>query len=264
MSPIKSDDQWRKLGKDDPYFGVVSMDKFRGRSLSADLLDEFFKSGDDHAAWVFQMLSEMLGRPLQPKRAYDFGCGVGRCAIPIASRSESAVGTDVSDDMLAEARLNCERLKVTNLELKNVGSDLTTLEGPFDFIHSFIVFQHIHPSRGLPIVKQMLERLEQGGCGCLQFVYSRDASALVRLAGWLRKMVPGLHGVINLMHGKRFSEGLMEKNCYPLDELMRLFQESGCGQVKVCFDGEGKLRSVILFFVKEPMPVPYDAFYQSA
>ena len=236
MSPIKSADQWEELGKDAPYFGVVSTDGFRARALAAELLDEFFKSGNKHAAWVFKMLEGMLGRPLRPKRAYEFGCAVGRCAIPIAGRSETTVPTDVSDDILVEARRDCERLKVANLERKDIGSDLTDLQGPFDFIRSFIVFQHIHSSLGLPTVKQMCERLVQGGCGGLLFVYSRDASWMAPLAGWLRKVAPGLHGMINLVYGKRFSEGLKEKDCCPGSQLMRLFQEAGVRS------GQGALR----------------------
>ena len=44
-----------------------------------------------------------------PSRTLDFGCGVGRVAIPLARRFEHVVGLDVSPGMLTRAAEAAQR-----------------------------------------------------------------------------------------------------------------------------------------------------------
>jgi SAM-dependent methyltransferase len=101
--------------------------------------DEFEKRGYECAR---KILSES-----QPYRngndlVVEYGCGVGRLLIPMASEFRSAVGIDVSPTML-------EKLKDASLEKKrdNVSGALSTdpweenLEA--DLVYSWMVFQHI-------------------------------------------------------------------------------------------------------------------------
>ena len=113
--------------------------------------------------------------------------------------------------MLAEAKRNAEAHETTNIMWQNSGPDISSVEGSFDLIHSVIVFQHIHPFRGMKILRQMIERLADGVFGSLSFLYYRDGSGLVPLRTWLRNYVPGLNGIASLLHGKSFSEPLLEK-----------------------------------------------------
>ena len=87
----------------------------------------------------------------------------GRLLLPLARISRHVVGVDVSDAMLREARKHCDARGITNVEL--VGSDdrLSRVQGSFDFVHSWIVFQHIAPRRGTAILEEVLARLERGG-----------------------------------------------------------------------------------------------------
>jgi hypothetical protein len=41
-----------KFGKDDPYFGVLTAEKFRKKNLDRAALSEFFASGEDHVAHI--------------------------------------------------------------------------------------------------------------------------------------------------------------------------------------------------------------------
>ena len=57
--------------------------------------------------------SAFVARHLTPPgRVLDLGCGVGRSLIPLAQRGFEAVGVDLSEAMLNEARTNAEQVGV--------------------------------------------------------------------------------------------------------------------------------------------------------
>jgi SAM-dependent methyltransferase len=263
MLSRNSDQEWEKFGKDDPYFGVISMDKFRRDKLDDDAKKEFFESGREHIKYIIDTICNDVSEGFTPGKALDFGCGVGRCTLPLAEVAEQVTGVDVSDSMLAEACRNAETFGINNVDWVNPGPDLSTLSGKYDLIHTFIVFQHIPPARGYKIIQQMIDLLEDGGVASLQMLYYRDVPASVPFLGWLRKYVPGLHGLVNLMHGKPFSEPLMEKNRYDLNQVMFMLHQSGCGSIRVHLQGKGKLKNAVIFFRKKEDSIPYDSFYEA-
>src|SRR3954471_7439197 len=65
-----------------------------------------------HHAWLM-LLQEVTGPP--PLKVLDVGCGTGFLAMRMAELGHTAVGVDLSEDMLAEARRKTEgaRLAVT-------------------------------------------------------------------------------------------------------------------------------------------------------
>jgi SAM-dependent methyltransferase len=258
----RPDKDWEKYGRQDPYFGVVSLDRFHKDQLTPEAVEEFFRSGAEHAEFVFDTIRTHLDSGFRPARAMDFGCGVGRCALPLAKRCGSVVGVDVSPSMIEEARRNSERYGVGNIEWARSDDRLSGVTGQFDLIHSFLVFQHIPRRRGEAIVRQLVEKLADNGVGVLQFLYHRDTPPAKRLLGQLRKYVPLVHNVVNLLYGHPFSYPLMQKNCYDLNRLLNILQKRGCGNVHVRFQGAGELQSAVIFFQKRPDRIPYDDFYR--
>src|ERR1700761_1670726 len=100
-----SDASWENYGKRDPYYGVLSDDKFRNQNLSEAVLAAFMQSGETHIDDALKFAESNFG-PLQRGRALDFGCGVGRLLLPLARRFSHAAGLDISDSMLGETRRN--------------------------------------------------------------------------------------------------------------------------------------------------------------
>lgn len=261
--PIRnSEKEWERLGKSDPYYGVVSMDKFRSGKMDPDVKSEFFKSGQDHVDFVLDVIRKHVDSSFSPQRALDFGSGVGRCAIPLAKHCQQVVGMDVSESMLTEARANCREMGVENLENILGDGDLSAIDEGFDLIHSFIVFQHINPKKGEKILKGMLDKLNRDGVLAVQLLYTREESRLVKLLGWLRIRVPLVHNFANMLYGKEFSEPLMEKNCYNLNRVMHMVHNSDCGNVYAMFQGKGRLKSILLFIQNSEKRAPYDDFYE--
>ena len=103
---IDSDKEWEKLGRSDPYYGVLSCEKFRKQGLEATSLAEFFDSGHDHINRVLEISRHYFDAGFAPSRALDVGCGVGRCTIPLARLCRSVTGVDVSESMLEESANN--------------------------------------------------------------------------------------------------------------------------------------------------------------
>ena len=260
MLPRNSDKEWEAFGRKDPYYGVLSHERFRKDRLNDDSLKEFFKSGQEHIDFVLETIRTSLEPEFSPSSALDFGCGIGRCSIPLARVCQCVIGVDVSDSMLQQARKTCLEQSISNLELVKSDDTLSGVPGPFDFIHSFLVFQHIPPKRGEKIFTRLIQLLSDNGVATVQFVYHREEPALVRIMGRLRKQLPLLHNFVNLLYGNPFWEPLMEKNVYDLNQLLAILHQNGCGTLHIRCFGKEKLRSVILFFQKKKDNVPYDAY----
>ncbi len=249
-----TDSAWEAFGKLEPYYGVFSKPYFLTKNLSGEVRDVFFATGEKHVDDVLGIVRESLAPDFAPKRGLDFGCGVGRVAIPLARRAREVVGVDVSESMLAEARQNCVTRGVTNLTFARSDDRLSAVTGEFDFIHSFVVFQHIPRERGEALLDALLARLAPNGVGVLHFTYATRLSASRRVAQWIRAHVPLVHNVVNVIQRKPFGFPHMQMNCYDADALLRRLQDRGCHRVHVRFTDHGMHLGVVLFFQRAEAP----------
>jgi 2-polyprenyl-3-methyl-5-hydroxy-6-metoxy-1,4-benzoquinol methylase len=255
-----SDRVWKYYGHVDPYFGVLTADRFRRETFDQAAREEFFDSGRRYITETLATVGDRLLPGFRPTRALDFGCGVGRLLIPLAEQADYVVGVDVSEGMLAEAERNLERAGVSNYTLVMSDDALSQVEGTFDLIHSSMVFQHIPPSRGETIVQAMLDRLEAGGVGVLDFTYAyaRGSRSWRSSLNTLYQRVPILHGIRNLARGERFGNPLMQMNTYDLNRIMCLLQEAGCPDAHVILTERLAYRlplyAVILYFRRSELP----------
>jgi SAM-dependent methyltransferase len=246
-----SDSAWKQIGRTDPYFGVLTDDRFRNASRAGPERDEFFKSGATHIEHIFTAVRELVPG-FSPRIAVDFGCGVGRLVLPLARAVPQVVGIDVSPAMLAEARRNCESEGVTNVTFRE---SPTELSGPVDFVHSFIVFQHIPVKRCLALAKVLLDHLTEGGVGALHFTYANSESRLRGIAQKMYRWVPGAYAATNLLLGRSNRHPLMQMNAYSLNGLLTLLQKHGCHRVHAYFSDHGGTLGAMLIFQKQRLPL---------
>jgi SAM-dependent methyltransferase len=233
MLSDKSDHTWERLGRNDPYFAVLTDPRFRGATISGDLQSEFFQSGVDHIAWLTRCVERYFGGFANARSALDFGCGVGRLVIPLARGFDDVVGVDVSPAMLKEAASNCTQQGVQNVKLVRSDDELSQLDVTFDFIHSVMTLQHIAPPRGEAIIRRLLSRLRPNGIIALQFYFFRQTNHGRRILGELRKILRPLHWVANTTQGKRWDEPLMQHNVYDLRRILRTLRENGIEEAHV-------------------------------
>lgn len=225
-----TDQAWREWGKVDPYFGVLTDEKFRKGGARR----EFFASGEDLVASSLARLDEHFG-PVHRGRALDFGCGVGRLCIPLARRFEHVVGVDISPGMLEEATANGKGLPI---DFRLSDDTLSQVDGTFDLIFSFIVLQHMAVERGMEYLDRMLS-MTNPGAGCvIEVPFSIHdkpvpVSRRARIAHRIRSF-PGGNLLMDFYtrHKKpRVTPNLggpeMQMNPYPVEDLVALLARHG-------------------------------------
>jgi ubiquinone/menaquinone biosynthesis C-methylase UbiE len=246
----RTDRAYDSVGRTEPYYGVIMLDRFLSANLDAAALLEFFESGEVHVARVLATIRARFAADFQPQRALDFGCGVGRILIPLARETGHAVGVDVSDAMMIEAARNCRERNLTNVSFVKADDRLSRLEGTFDLIHSAIVFQHIAPHRVEMLVRGLFAHLEPGGIGALHFTTWLPLRQ--RIIHLLKKTLPPINIATNLYRRRPWNFGLIEMNYLTLDHVMNLLGEAGINSFYADFawlySGPNNARGAIIYF----------------
>lgn len=230
MRQTDTDRAWKYFGQHNPYWGVVTSDQYDNKVLTEDAKSAFFDSGHQHVDYLLQTIQRHLDPGFTMRNVLDFGCGVGRILIPMAKQCESAVGIDISEAMLAEARENSIKEGVKNILLLQGDAALPSISQKFDLVHSFIVLQHIPPRRGEVIIRQLLDLVAAGGVAALHVTYHDIAPTREQWLISLYKNIPLLFQVRNILKGRPAAEPLMQMNTYDLNQIFELLQSSGFGR----------------------------------
>jgi SAM-dependent methyltransferase len=163
-----TDRDWQHYGAFEPYYGVLTHERFLRENLTDESLEEFWQAGRDDIRRIWGELVHAFGER-SPTSALDFGCGVGRLTRAMAEIAEQATGVDVSPEMIAEGLSRAPA---------NVHLTTSLPDGPFDWINSYIVFQHIPPQRGYQILDDLLRRAAQTCLLSVHFTFFKDARGL--------------------------------------------------------------------------------------
>lgn len=264
---MSTDIEWVKWGQQDPYYAVITDERFRAVKLTDDAKQSFFDSGRWHASYVLDTCRRLIDPTFEPARALDFGCGVGRVSVPFAERMAAVVGVDVSPDMLAEARRNCDLHGLTNVELLPSDDTLSAVTGSFDLVHSCITFQHIDVPRGRRLFARLIELLADDGIGAIQITYGKayhpdnfgqppaTAAAPVSTSK-IEGLAPALMRAVLGDRRAPVSDPEMQMNPYNLSELAFMLQTAGVKSFSVDFTDHGGELGVFLFFRKPARGMP--------
>ena len=248
-----TDVSWRQFGENDPYFGVLTEEKFRKSNMTAETLKEFFHSGEIRVAAILATLHDHVAPALATGHALDFGCGVARLVIPLSARFDRVTGIDISEAYRSEALNNCNARGINNVEFLDELAPLQASGARFDLVHSSIVFNHIPWARGRLFILQMFDLLRPGGAMAVQVMLSRQRSTL-RIAGsWLRRNCLPFNWLVNIFRGRPTFEPLIQGNVYPLEELLPQLKIRGAANFHIELEdtAEGHFFAT-LFCVKVP------------
>lgn len=212
---------WEELARQEPYYAVLTDERFLKENLSKEVREAFFASGEADVARIFAALSS------SPRSALDFGCGVGRLTRALAKRVDRVVGVDISQTMLAHARANVPAATFST----------TIPDEQFDLIVSLIVLQHVPVRRGMEILRDLMSHLR--GSIVLQVPVSRPGGLVRRIGRRIRSYVPLLY---------RDARGLpyMEMNPYDLSTLRSEIERSACAIHHVEPTNHGGIEGVIM------------------
>lgn len=249
---MTTDKDWEKWGKKDPYYGVLTDNKFRTKNLNPDIKKEFFETGRNDISHVTEVIKLFFNPKFSPQKALDYGCGTGRLVIPLSQIAKNVIGVDVSESMLKEARANCIEQSISNVKFIKADDCLSNLNESFDFIHSSIVFQHIPIKRGIRIFQKLLDLLEEDGFGAIQITYahSKYSKSFGKPSFKLCKQIlKNLKSAVNKILFRQ-EEPAMEMNKYDLDELLYIMQKAGVRNFFSEYTDHGGELGLYLYFCK--------------
>jgi trans-aconitate methyltransferase len=233
----RSVDDWNNLGETQPYFAVLTENRFLSERMSDADREAFFASGEADVAQIFDLIG------IQPKSALDFGCGVGRLTRALTKRVDRVAGVDAAESMLRLAREN----------VPNATFSTAIPNERFDLIVSLIVFQHIPVKRGEALLDELLARLENGGVAALHFTFRRPGSFLRRVARQIRRRVPLVHRIAQRVRGERRMP-YMQMNQYDLDRLLAIIRRHGCSEPRMVPMNHGGVEGAIVVAVRGSQP----------
>jgi SAM-dependent methyltransferase len=217
-APIRDTDRdWAIIGEEEPYFGVLTAERFKREHLDDQARAEFFRFGESDIAHFIDRMRASFG-PFEPHSALDFGCGVGRLTAPLAALTGAATGVDISPGMLAEARKHGHP---GLLFVETIPDEL------FDWVVSSIVLQHIPPQRGYGIVEQLLNRVAPGGGVTLQIMFGRTAHHARAIGSRLIIDVQGVRPAMPRKRRRKLPQGEMIMYDYDLTRIVGLFYRAG-------------------------------------
>lgn len=249
---MTTDAAWEEWGRRDPYFGVITNPKFRRVGMDEEAKREFFSDGESLAHYVLSTIKSHIDSQFAPRTVLDFGCGVGRLLVPFARVAEEVVGVDVSPSMLEEARRNCDERQLSNVRLLLSDDHLSSLNGTFDLIYSFIVFQHIPVNRGRSLFGKLLRHLRPGGVGAIHLTYSKTRFASTH--GVAPPQTPPPATTPRTIPVGADPE--MQMNPYNMNEILFLMQCQGVQRIYIEFSDHGGELGVFIFFSVTGAPIP--------
>jgi SAM-dependent methyltransferase len=133
--PGVAKDTWERFAKSSAeHYICTEVD-----SSTPEGREAFFRSGEEY---VDRMVAGLEGLLARRDAALDFGCGVGRLAMPLARHFARVTAVDISPTMLDKLAANCAERGVANVSGR-LSDDDWEGSGPFDLVNSFLVFQHL-------------------------------------------------------------------------------------------------------------------------
>jgi SAM-dependent methyltransferase len=246
------DPRFEPFAAREPYFAVLTSPKFLRANLTAEHEREFFEGGEDLVQWMFTVIEGRLQPRFAPMTTLEYGCGIGRLALPLARRPGAVVAVDRSPAMLAQARDLARARGCAHIDFL-AAAEFHARTQLFDLVCCFNVLQRMPPKDGLSLLLQLIGRLATGGVGVFHVPFRNNASAAVRASRVVRQKVPLANTLANTLRGKMADEPLIPTHVYDLDKVFRLFEAAGIAATHVVFEQQQELASAIIF-AERPLP----------
>lgn len=233
------DPRWEAFATREPYFAVLTAPRFLAARRTVEDEQAFFATGEVLVDAMFTAIEQRLQPKFAPLSVLEYGCGIGRLAMPFARRGASVVAVDRSPAMLTAARAEIARHGVDGIDLQTP-AELFAAPRKFDLVCCYLVLQRRPPEDGLALLRQLLDRLGPGGICAFQLPYRAETGALRTLSRTLRAHVPGVNALANLALGKPSADPFVPTYAYALDDVADVLRAASITASHVVFDhGDG-------------------------
>jgi 2-polyprenyl-3-methyl-5-hydroxy-6-metoxy-1,4-benzoquinol methylase len=175
----------------------------------------------------------------------EYGCGLGRLAIPLSRRSGSVTAIDRSPVMLDLAKREAERRGAGHIAFETPDAFLATPR-KFDLVVCYHVLQRLPRPEGLSLLEALVDRMSPGGVGVFQWPLRTGASAGVQMTRWAREHLPGVNTAINRLRDKPSGDPFIPSRAYSQDDVLSVVKAAGC-LTQVAFEQPDGLEYAIAF-----------------
>jgi SAM-dependent methyltransferase len=249
---VAVDPRWEAFAAREPYFAILTSPRFLRAQFTEEREREFFESGQTLVDYICQLIEERVAPDFAPTAILEYGCGVGRLALPLARRAGARGGTVVAVDhspaMLAAARGEAERRGIRNAAFRTPSEfDEDDAARVFDLICCVLVLQRMPQDAGLALIRWLLSRLAPGGIAVFSVPYASTASPAVQATRWVRRHVPGVNAALNLARRRAPGEPFLASHTYDLSRVMSVVQEQLVGTMNVLLEPQEGLNTALLF-----------------
>ena len=252
--PNDPDPHWERFAAREPYFAVLTAPEFLRANLTPERRRAFFESGDALVASMFRAIELQLSPYFNPSAILEYGCGVGRLAIPLARRAARNAGSvtavDRSPAMLEAARREAGEHGVANVQFRTP-TELFSGSQAFDFITCYFVLQRLPPDEGLPLLAGLLSRLTPKGVGVFHVPVRSTASTAGKAVRWIRGAVPGANALANAARRRPAGEPFARAYTYDLADVFGVMKARGIDTMHVVFEPHEGLETALLY-VEQP------------
>jgi 2-polyprenyl-3-methyl-5-hydroxy-6-metoxy-1,4-benzoquinol methylase len=216
------DPRWEAFAAREPHFAVLTESRFLRANLTPEREREFFASGEAVASWMLAVIDAGLAPQFAPMSTLEYGCGLGRLALPLAQRPGSVTAVDRSPVMLELARREAAGRGLAHIAFETP-AELFAAPRLFDLVVCYHVLQRLRPVDAMALVRRLIGLVGPGGVAVLQWPYRTSVPGIVAASRWLRERLPGANALANTIRGKPAADPFIPTHLYDLSEMLLAF-----------------------------------------
>lgn len=241
-----SNSAWEAFAAREPHFAVLTAPRFLQANLTPEHEREFFASGEAVVSWLLGVIDAGLVPEFAPMTILEYGCGIGRLALPLATRPGSVTAVDRSPAMLERAKREADRRELRHIRFESP-EQLSATPRKFDLVVCYHVLQRLTDSEAMALIEQLSERIAPGGVGVFQWPYRSADPTIVRASRWIRERLPGANIVANALRGKPARHPFIPTHLFSIPRLLHKFDSPGFRSTHVALQHHDGLDYSILF-----------------
>ena len=245
--------KWEQFAAREPHFAVLTAPRFLQANLTPAHEREFFASGEATVGWMLNVIDAALVPEFAPMTMLEYGCGIGRLALPLARRPGSVTAVDRSPAMLLRARQEAERHQLQHISFETPEA-LFERPRAFDLVVCYHVLQRLPRHDAIPLVRRLCELIAPGGVGVFQWPYRAHDALPVRASRWVREHVPLVNTAVNTARGKPAGDPFIPTHVFDLPEMIAVFDDPAFRATHVALEHHEGLDYAILFAERRLAP----------